>query len=506
MIDLPTKSKVHCSDGAAGRSTYVIFNPNNHRLTHLVIQSNQPPFHEYLVPVDQVEETTPDLIKLKCTRKDLYTMELFECEEYIRTKLPEYLEYPALYTGFKNYTREVDTFIPVKLRNVPQGESVVKCGAQVEATDGPVGQVDELLINSNNMQVTHLVIFERHLIEHREITIPVSQIERVDDDKVYLKLDRQSVEQLPTTPIQRWPQDEHERTRLEMGAYFPLRFSSEGYGLDFNSKRRKMMDKILVVVFDSELKAYEGSRALQELQYEGSINLYSKAVIARDASGKVAVKQQGDMGPVGTAVGLLTGSLLGLIGGPVGLVVGAGVGMSGGLLYDLVNLGIGEDFLSEVEQSLLPGKSAVVAEVWEEWTLPVDTRMEALGGVVFRRTRGDFVEDQIERDVVTLKGDLTELETERDRATGQARAKLQAKVDAAKARLQAKQDEIQAKIEASQKETEAKVKSLQEQAAKESGERKAKREARIAELQADQKRRSDLLKQAWELTKEALSA
>ncbi len=36
MIDLPTKAKVHCSDGAAGHTTYVIFNPNNHRLTNLV--------------------------------------------------------------------------------------------------------------------------------------------------------------------------------------------------------------------------------------------------------------------------------------------------------------------------------------------------------------------------------------------------------------------------------------------------------------------------------------
>ncbi len=37
------------------------------------------------------------------------------------------------------------------------------------------------------------------------------------------------------------------------------------------------MDKILVVTFDSETKAYEGSKALQDLQNEGSINLYSKA-------------------------------------------------------------------------------------------------------------------------------------------------------------------------------------------------------------------------------------
>jgi uncharacterized membrane protein/sporulation protein YlmC with PRC-barrel domain len=482
MIDLPTKAEVHCSDGAVGRSTYVIGNPINHQLTHLVVKSEWPPFHEVLVPVDQVVETTPDLIRLKCTRNDLSMMEPFEYEEYIRTEMPDYLSWPyVLPMGF--YPEAEVKYIPVKHQNIALGDVALRRGARVAATDGFVGLVDELLINSNNMQVTHLVLLERHIFKNQEITIPVSQIDRVDEDTVYLKLDRQSVEQLPTTPIQRWP----------------LNIK------DSRLKRRKMMDKMIVVVFDSELKAYDGSRALQELQNEGSINLYAKTVIARDAGGKVEVKQEGDMGPVGTAVGLLTGSLIGLLGGPAGLAIGAYAGTVTGMFYDLGHQTVGEDFLSEVGQSLLPGKAAVVAEVWEEWTTPVDSRMEALGGVVFRRTSEDVLDAQIERDVAALKADLAALEAERDRATGEARAKLQAKVDAAKARLQAAQDAIQARIEASQKQTEAKIKSLQEQAAKESGERKAKREARIAELKADQKRRSDLLKHAWQLTKEALS-
>src|SRR5512144_751317 len=100
MIDLPTKAEVHCSDGVAGRSTYVIVNPINRQMTHLVVKSLLPPFHEYLVPVDQVEETTPDLIRLKCTRNDLSMMEPFEYEEYIRTEIPDYLSWPyALPTG-----------------------------------------------------------------------------------------------------------------------------------------------------------------------------------------------------------------------------------------------------------------------------------------------------------------------------------------------------------------------------------------------------------------------
>jgi uncharacterized membrane protein len=265
------------------------------------------------------------------------------------------------------------------------------------------------------------------------------------------------------------------------------------------------MDKILVVVFEKESNAYEGSLALQELQNEGSINLYAKAVIARDASGKVTVKQSADMGPVGTAVGLMTGSLLGLLGGPVGLAIGAGVGTYGGLLYDVAQLGVGEDYLDEVGKSLMPGKAAVVAEVWEDWTLPVDNRMESLGGFVFRRTRTDILDDQYAKDVAGLEADIAELETEYDRASQEAKMKLQAKIEGAKAKLQAAQDAMQARLKASQEATEAKIQSLQKQAAAARGERKTRIEKRIAELQADQKRRNDLLKQAGGLIKEALS-
>jgi uncharacterized membrane protein len=266
------------------------------------------------------------------------------------------------------------------------------------------------------------------------------------------------------------------------------------------------MDKILVVVFDSESKAYEGSLALQELQNEGSINLYAKAVIARDANGKVTVKQSGDMGPVGTAVGLLTGSLIGLLAGPVGVAIGVTVGTSGGLLYDLAQLGVGEDYLNEVGKSLLPGKAAVVAEAWEEWMLPVDTKMEALGGVVFRTTRMDVLDEQIEKDNAALNADLDELEAEYAQASAEAKKKLQLKIDATKAKLQASQNAMQARLEASQQETDAKIKSLQEQAAKAHGERKAKLEKRIAELKAEDKRRSDGFKQKGKEIKEKLAA
>jgi hypothetical protein len=222
MIDLPTQAEVHCSDGIAGRSTYIVGNPITRQITHLVVQSLLPPFREYLVPVDQVAETTDDRIKLNCTRGDLISMQPFVYEEYIPADFPDsfgtYVTWPyVLAAPAGPVTHQVTTYTTVTHQNIPEGTLALRRGARVEATNGYVGQVDELLIDSNTMQVTHLVLLERHILQKREITVPISQIDHIDAGTVYLKLDRQGVEALPTTPIQRWTQKDFPGTRL-----FPL--------------------------------------------------------------------------------------------------------------------------------------------------------------------------------------------------------------------------------------------------------------------------------------------
>jgi hypothetical protein len=205
MIDIPMKAQVQCADGIAGQSTYIVGNPTNNEITHLVVQNNLPPFHEYLVPIDEIDESTGGRIKLKCTRDDLHNMEPFEYEEYIRTHLPGYLRWDGV-PAIPGFTTELVTaFIPTKCRNVPQDEQVLRHDAIVNATDGyVVGKVDKLLIDSNDMQVTHVVLVVRHIFEANEIVIPVSQIDHIEEDTIYLKLDRQEVKELTTTPAQHW--------------------------------------------------------------------------------------------------------------------------------------------------------------------------------------------------------------------------------------------------------------------------------------------------------------
>jgi sporulation protein YlmC with PRC-barrel domain len=201
MINIPAKAEVYCADGIAGRSTYIIGNPTKDEITNLVVQSNRPPFRQYVVPIDQLDVTSDGRIKLKCSLEDLHKMDPFESEEYIRTELPGYLRWedvPAI-PGFT--TEPAGAFIPVKHRNISQDELALRRGARVDAIDGHVGEVDELLIDSEDMQVTHLVMLVKHPFDKSKIKIPVSQIDHISEDTIYLKLAKHSVEELLTALV-----------------------------------------------------------------------------------------------------------------------------------------------------------------------------------------------------------------------------------------------------------------------------------------------------------------
>ena len=93
--------------------------------------------------------------------------------------------------------------MPLEHRNIPAGEVVIRRGSQVRATDGNVGRVDEFLVDAANDCITHLVMREGHLWGTKEITIPVTEIESIEDEAVLLKIDKEAVERLPTIPVNR---------------------------------------------------------------------------------------------------------------------------------------------------------------------------------------------------------------------------------------------------------------------------------------------------------------
>lgn len=242
------------------------------------------------------------------------------------------------------------------------------------------------------------------------------------------------------------------------------------------------METMLVVVFDNESKAYEGSRALNQLDSEGNITIHAEAVIGKNNDGTITVKQGDGDFPVRTVSGTAIGSLIGLLGGPAGLAVGALAGTMVGSIADLFVAGVDSDFLAEASNALTPGKYAIVADVSEEWVTPVDTRMEALNGFVFRTARQSFEEAQRAREVAEVRAEMDQLKAEHARAKAEHKAKLQAKIDGLNTRLQAKLQQARQRSEQIKNETDAKVQGLQKKAAKAQGDAKAVINARVTEI------------------------
>jgi uncharacterized membrane protein len=265
------------------------------------------------------------------------------------------------------------------------------------------------------------------------------------------------------------------------------------------------MNKMLVAVFGTESAAYEGLSALRDLHTRGDITLYATAVMMKDRSGAISVKQTADKGPVGTALGMLTGGLVGLLAGPVGAAAGFAAGGAAGLVFDLADLGIDTGFVDEVSKALSPGKTAVLAEVQETWTTPVDTRLGTLGGLVFRRLRSEVVEDQLARESAAFASEMKQLREELAQSTAETKAAVQREVAAAKAKLEAMRTQARTKSEESKHEMEAKIAALRDQMNQASDREKAKIEKRVAAVKAEYAVRSAKLEQAGKLIKEALA-
>jgi uncharacterized membrane protein len=227
------------------------------------------------------------------------------------------------------------------------------------------------------------------------------------------------------------------------------------------------MDRMLVIVFDSESKAYEGQKALFELDGEGSISVYASTVLKKNADGTATIKQGGDPGPVGAFLGTSFGSLVGVLGGPLGMAVGAAAGAVSGAAADLYysNARVGYDFIDDVSKSLLPNRVAVVAEVEEQWTAPVDSRMETIGGTVFRRALSDVIDAAGAKDVDAMKADLAQLKAEHVQAKADRKSKLTEKMNQLDSKIQVHLQKNKERRQVIEREAKAKAEMLKSKTA-----------------------------------------
>jgi uncharacterized membrane protein len=164
-----------------------------------------------------------------------------------------------------------------------------------------------------------------------------------------------------------------------------------------------MARNVIVATFDTRNQAYDAASEIDQLS-DGIVDVKSGAIVEKDLLGNVTTLDTKNIGGVwgtigGVAGGALVGALVGLLAGPGGAAIGTAAGAAaassgaaagslvGGTLGwsgDLINWGLNEDYLDTVRTRMLPGTVAVVAEVEEGLTEPVDAAVLRHGGFVYR--------------------------------------------------------------------------------------------------------------------------
>jgi len=190
-MDMHLNSHVECSDGRIGRLENIILNPKTEKVTYLVVRGNDLQNTERLVPERLVKEATHDTVFLSISKKKFEGMKNFIQEEYIPSNITLYMAEQA------GWDMGTPAAVFVEHEAVPAGGLVVHKGAKVFATDGHAGKVDDFLVERKTGRITHLILLEGHLWGKKDISVPVNQIDRYEDENIYLKIDKSGVEALP---------------------------------------------------------------------------------------------------------------------------------------------------------------------------------------------------------------------------------------------------------------------------------------------------------------------
>ena len=154
------------------------------------------------------------------------------------------------------------------------------------------------------------------------------------------------------------------------------------------------MSDLIVVGFDNELKADEVLHKLGDLQKEHLVDLEDAVVVVKNQKGKVKIKQAYDLVTSGALSGGFWGSLIGLLFLHPLLGVAAGLA-SGALSGALTDIGINDDFIKELGETLDRGTSALFLLVRKATPDKVLDELRPYGGKLLRTSLSKSDEESL---------------------------------------------------------------------------------------------------------------
>jgi sporulation protein YlmC with PRC-barrel domain len=211
-------AEADCADSECGKVTKVVIDPLARVLTHLVVEPKHRSGLGRLVPLALVD-SAGDTVKLKCTLAEFEMLDRAEETQFLPGSPGSYGQYqsgeavewpyyrlgglgsaPAGFGGVGLGIGNIST--PVVYDTIPDGDVEIRRGEPVIATDGDIGQVQGLIIDTDNRKVTHVLLQEGHIWGRKEVAIPIGTVISAEQG-IRIDLSRDQVGELPSVPVSR---------------------------------------------------------------------------------------------------------------------------------------------------------------------------------------------------------------------------------------------------------------------------------------------------------------
>jgi hypothetical protein len=192
-------TQVNCRGGSCGRLAKVAVNPDNWRVTHLILEEGILLRRARAFPFALVKPDTGGDFYLELGMDELSDVPIYQEHEVERPA-------PASHEGGSSEVVQLDTSShgmtvtpPIPMirekvyRGVPSEVIVIGPGLPISSSEGRTGKLNHFVVEPVTGRITDLVIHHGGLFPER-VTLPVSLAGHIDDAGIFLAASRDEVE------------------------------------------------------------------------------------------------------------------------------------------------------------------------------------------------------------------------------------------------------------------------------------------------------------------------
>lgn len=193
-----------------GTISRIVIDAKTKDITDVVVERGGLSKEEKVIPVGLVDLENEDRLMLRETNQSVDEFLDYKTTHYVPVEQAgapyenveaNYWYPPANFQMQAPRVGLISDVVPDQIvqteTSIPEGRIAISEGAQVVSTDDKhIGNVEQVITNSESNTVTHFVIGSGFLLKQHKI-VPASWINNMDDDRIQLSVEARLFDQLP---------------------------------------------------------------------------------------------------------------------------------------------------------------------------------------------------------------------------------------------------------------------------------------------------------------------